>query len=101
MKKKRRRSDKATAQRYHARQRALERYGLDLTDDDLEVLVRRVQAGTDVTLFDKQSHRVTTWIMNVRGITCRVVYDKTRKTIVSFLPLPPPNELPELTQAAN
>lgn len=79
---------KTRAQRIHARRRALERYELDLNRHDLREVVESIQAGK-ATFVRRQSLRVSIWEVTVKGQACRVVYDKLRKTIVTFLPLDP------------
>lgn len=78
--------DKAQSQAKHAKRRALERYDLELSDRDLREIVRLIQAGkAQKTL--KQSHRVTVCWLQFQGKTIKVVYDKSRKSIASFLPM--------------
>jgi uncharacterized protein YjhX (UPF0386 family) len=95
------RKGKAKAQRLHAKRRGAERYGLNLSNDDLAQIVRLIQEGK-ATLIEKQSNRVTIFDVEmarcyndephtctdctVRRVTTRVVYDKERKQIASFLP---------------
>ena len=95
---------KSRAQRHHAKARGAERYGLVLTNDDLKGIVQDIQRGK-ATLVEKQSRRVTIFDVTVwrpamepYGALCReiegvqvpvvarVVYDKERGQIASFLP---------------
>ena len=77
--------DKAKAQRRHAKTRALQRYDLDLSREDLEELVRQIQLGKAEFIL-RQSCRVSFFAVELRGQKFPVVYDKQRKTIVTVLP---------------
>lgn len=76
-----RRGSKRKAQLRHAKVRALERYGITVGNRTLAEMVQDIQQGR-AEFLERQSLRVTLW--RVRGY--KVVYDRTRKTIVSFLP---------------
>lgn len=81
---------KAASQFRHAARRAQERYGLDLNKDRYRQLCQFVQDGHGECL-GKQSNRLTVWriVVPLDGgihLTCNVVYDKQRHTIVTFLP---------------
>lgn len=65
--------------------RAAQRFGLRLNRHQLRELVQRVQRG-DGRCVARQSLRVSEWEMLVQGQLVRVIYDKTRKNIVTFLP---------------
>jgi hypothetical protein len=79
---------KKVAQRRHAKRRAAERYGLELNRHDMRTLVEQIQHG-DAEFIERQSLRVSVWWVTVGGKRCRVVYDRLRKTIVTFLPEEP------------
>lgn len=79
------RGSKAKGQRIHAKRRALERYDLDLNRHQMDELVRMIQRGQG-RLLEKQSLRVSTFELNAFDKILYVVYDKHRKTIVTFLP---------------
>lgn len=76
---------KSVCQRIHAKRRAEERYALELNRDDLRNIVQRIQQN-QATHVEKQSHRVSVFDLTYNNIDVRVVYDKNRKTIVTFLP---------------
>lgn len=80
-----RRRSKAKCQEKHARSRALERYALDLSGEDLLDMVAQIQDGRG-TFIMRQSHRVSLFAVTVRGELVPVVYDRNRKTIVTVLP---------------
>lgn len=79
------RSSKAQTQRRHAIRRAHERHGLQLTRQDLNDIVRQIQSDK-ATFVERQSLRVSLFDVVVHERSVRVVYDRQRKTIVSFLP---------------
>jgi hypothetical protein len=90
---------KLRAQRKHAKRRALERYGLGLGRSDIAEVVKKIQAG-EAVFVEKQSGRVSVWDVEVGGKTARVVYDKLRKNIATFLPSagePPRVDLAEVS----
>jgi len=80
---------KARQQYRHAKNRAFERYGLCVSDDDLETLVREIQAGKTEHVF-RQSQRVSIFKAHFKDKDVQVVYDGQRKTIVTFIPLDDP-----------
>jgi hypothetical protein len=80
-----RRNDKQRAQRAHAKRRAAERFDLNLNRHDLAKLVQDIQLGRGVFV-ERQSHRVSVWNVAIGERRVNVVYDKLRKTIVTFLP---------------
>jgi len=85
--------NKAQCQRVHAKKRALERYDLDLNRDALEEIVSRIQNGVGIKMVLKQSLRISHYEMTVQEKLVRVVYDRSRKTVVTFLPLIPATDI--------
>ena len=90
-------SRKADAQTAHAMRRCHDRYGIYISEEGLRDLVRSIQAGRCKHV-KSQSHRISVFdcpinvsksyrgLLNYREIIdVRVVYDKERKTIVTFL----------------
>lgn len=81
---------KASAQYLHAKKRALERYGIELTKDRYRALCQDIRLGAG-TCLGRQSLRVSVWRITVfmqekPSVICNVVYDTSRGTIVTFLP---------------
>jgi len=76
---------KEVAQRFHAKKRARQRYGIDLPTVVQAAIVKRIQRGQGRWL-KTQSNRVTHWAVEWEGQTIPVVYDKIRKQIVTVLP---------------
>lgn len=77
---------KKNGQIKHATQRALERYGIELTQHKRETMIKMIQTGK-AKIVRKQSHRVSIFSLIFEEKEVIVVYDKERKNIASFLPL--------------
>lgn len=77
--------DKKDSQLAHARRRALERFGVVLTEHDERELVRTIRAGK-AGVVERQSHCITLHRVTLPGGEVAVaVYDSKRGVIVSFL----------------
>lgn len=70
----------------HAITRAKERYGLDLTENDLWDIAKRVKDG-DSVLVGKQTDASEVHMVKVNGIIVRCVVSKGRERIITFLPV--------------
>lgn len=79
---------KKYSQRAHAKRRALERFGIELTKDVRRTLVQAIQKG-EARFRARQSLRITHWIVEYQGKELPVVYDRQRHEIVTVLPAPP------------
>jgi len=77
---------KLHSQRRHAKRRASERYDLHLNRMDLKQLVTKIQ-NSDGKFVESLSLRTAVWLLEHEGKPVKVVYDRNRKTIVTFLPL--------------
>jgi hypothetical protein len=83
--KRRRRRDKHKALRTHSFRRAVERYGLDLTDELRQEIIGKIQANKSKAV-ESQSNRVTIHDVELdSGQTVRVAYDKSRGELITFL----------------
>lgn len=76
---------KANAQRYHTVKRASERFGLYLSDSNVTDIVKFIQSNK-ATFLERQSNRVTVWLMALEGINIVVVYDSQRKELAILYP---------------
>lgn len=76
---------------YHARKRAMERIGIDLTPQLRDQLIRDIQEGRCKFLW-RQSNRLTVWRVFFNGKKYLAIYDSHRHTIVTFLYTKPPRE---------
>lgn len=75
---------KRVSQQIHARRRAIERLGLKLGPEDLERVAKFIQSGK-AEFIERKSQRVSLHGVSLNGIDCVAVYDKFRKTVVTFL----------------
>lgn len=78
---------KTQSERIHAKQRAKERYDLDLNRHDLQAIVDIIQDNRSAEFVRATSLRVSVFKLPYKGKLVCVAYDKMRKTIVTFLPL--------------
>lgn len=78
------RKPKADTQKKHARLRALQRYGFELTGG-LESKLKTLMAEGKTTLVERQSLRVTVHDVELDGKELRFVYDSKRHQVVTFL----------------
>lgn len=74
--------------RRHACQRALEREGIQVGKHSLHAAVRDIQNARG-KFVRRRSLRVTEWLVDILGSERRVLYDKERKEIITFLPQKP------------
>ncbi len=72
---------KIQALRLHAKRRALERYNFDLNRNTRKEIIAGIQQNK-YKFLERTSNRTTVWL--VHGM--RVVYDKSRKELITFLP---------------
>lgn len=79
-----RRQNKVFAQQKHARSRAIQRFDVELSNDDLRVLVSLIQAGKAIFI-ERQSNRITVFSILFKGKVLYPVYDSSRKSIATFL----------------
>jgi hypothetical protein len=75
---------KRKAQLVHAKRRALERFGIELSRKSIERIVADIQAGR-ASFLRKQSGRVSLFEIELESCLMVVAYDKTRKSIVTCL----------------
>jgi hypothetical protein len=76
---------KEVAQRHHAKLRAEERYGLHLSNSDLNGIKNQIQEGT-AQFMERQTNRVSVFSVTMNNCSMPVVYDNQRHQVVSFLP---------------
>ncbi len=72
--------------RIHARQRAIQRYGVSISDAKRRKIINLIHSGRTGQFVKRHSLRVTEWEIPLDGETFRVLYDKKRKDIATFLP---------------
>lgn len=79
---------KGKSQTAHALRRASQRLGLSLNERDLLDVIQDIQSGKYKCL-QVQSNRVSKFKVTIKGVEVVAVYDKLRKTLVTFLELNP------------
>lgn len=77
-----RRIGKTRAIDRHLDRRAGERLGFELSGGTKRELVARIQSGR-ATFLRRTSWTRTVWRSDIDGVSCIMVYDKTRKQIVT------------------
>ncbi len=75
---------KSTSQKIHAVKRHKERYGFSISESDYNAIVNLVKLGNSKFLFS-QSNRTSFRTVSFNSKQYFIVYDKIRKTIVTFL----------------
>lgn len=78
------REPKAESLRRHASRRAIQRYGMSISKEEHDQLVKQVQAG-QTDCIEQQSHRISVHEAQMNGQTIRFAYDKKRGVIVTYL----------------
>lgn len=76
---------KAVSQREHFHRRVSGRFGLELDGEDRRRIIEDIQRGR-AKFVDRQSLRVTRWLITREGVEFIVVYDSRRKELVTALP---------------
>ena len=76
--------NKGKAQRKHAMSRAHTRLNFTLTNADYDAIVQGIHDNR-YTLVEKQSNRVSKFLVKMKGDEFVVVFDKKRDTIITFL----------------
>jgi hypothetical protein len=70
----------------HAKERALERFGLDLSEYEMFTMVDMIMTNhPDVKLIGRQSNYRTVWKIRWEGCNLFAVYNSKQKVIATFL----------------
>lgn len=77
---------KKKSQVQHAQKRAAQRYGVTVGSKTYKQLCSRIQKNKDCVFLQRQSNRVSMFAVKMNEEWVPVIYDKTRHTIVTFLP---------------
>lgn len=83
--KKKRRTKKANS-RAHFSKRTQERFLVAMNRDQQREIVNKIQ-DNKAEFYDRQSLRVTRWVVEINGKKAIVVYDAKRKVLVTAMPL--------------
>jgi hypothetical protein len=78
-------SSKKVCQRIHAKRRLEERFGFTVNRHEFRELVQQITSGKAEHL-ESQSNRVSIKAVTFKGKKIAVAYDKSRQTIITFLP---------------
>ncbi len=70
----------------HSKERALERYGLKLNHSDIQKAIAKI-SGKKAVFIRRRSWRVGEWVVEVRGESLRVLYDKNHHCLATVLPM--------------
>lgn len=79
------RRTKKACQTIHAKKRALERYGVELSTHDIKNMVDIIKKG-QATFLEKQSDRISVFEVAYLDKAFKVCYDRKRKSIATCLP---------------
>ena len=79
------RNSKEKNQRYHAKVRMLQHYGIQLTNLDLMKMAEIYRHNPDVAILHRQSNRVVKAVIPYKGDVYPIVYDKIRHQLVTIL----------------
>jgi len=77
---------KKANQRSHFDSRSLLRLGFILTQETKNRIMEDIREGRSV-IIERKSHRASLHQVDINGMSCAVVYDKTRKELVTIYPL--------------
>ena len=77
--------NKKKASTVHLKRRFYERYNLEITNQDIKEMVRKIQ-NQQAEFIERQSNRITIWKLQFRDKDYTIVYDKVRKSIVTVFP---------------
>jgi hypothetical protein len=87
--------DKKEALRIHARNRAKERYGISYNRHDRRNIIDMIEKNDiEVIFVKKESKRVSVYYVRYKDQDLKIVYDRNRMEIVTFL-TPDANERQE------
>lgn len=84
-KKAKKKGNKARNQNYHAKLRALQRFGVALNNDDLGRMAEVYRHDPSTTILYKQSNTRIKAIITYRGEAYPIIYDKTRHQLATVL----------------
>lgn len=84
MAKKRLRMTKTACLRKHAKKRALTRFNMLLLRKDFNTIIKTIHTNKAL-LLERQSNRVSRWVLEYQGVLMQVVYDRQRRTVVTLM----------------
>jgi energy-coupling factor transporter ATP-binding protein EcfA2 len=78
-------SHKKKNQAIHTQKRALERFNIEISKNDIAIMIEQIKSGKSEPV-KKVSNRVTKHIVVIRDKRMLVIYDKIRKSIATCMP---------------
>lgn len=84
-KRRRKNINKANSLLRHSKRRASERYGVNIGRAGLWDIVNKIRSGRAIFI-RKETNRISEWKVEHGGVLMRVIYDRRRKMVVTFLP---------------
>jgi hypothetical protein len=75
--------NKRRARKAHLIRRARERFGLELTNEDLIAIKRQITAQSAVCLREGTTSEV--WLVHYQGVYMRAAYDPLRNQMTTFM----------------
>ena len=72
-------------ERIHTKKRLKQRYDVELNRHDIREIVWKIQKQDGILLRDQPSNR-SVWMVDYKGATYKVVYDRVTKTLATVLP---------------
>ncbi|KKM06927.1 hypothetical protein LCGC14_1739070 [marine sediment metagenome] len=78
--------NKKNSQRVHARRRAKLRYGIKLSRQRVQEIIKKIQRGRS-KFVKRTSNTKSVFYVTCGDVKMKVVYDSKRKSIVTVLPL--------------
>lgn len=69
----------------HAGLRAAQRYGIYFGEEEHQEAVRQIKR-QEAKFVERQSIRVTVWIVEIEDVKMKVCYDSQRKAVITCLP---------------
>jgi hypothetical protein len=80
-------NSKKKSETIHAQKRAMERYGIKLNSKIRIAIIKAIQSGEHISA-QKLTNRITEHTLELEdGTKIKVLYDKSRHNIVTFLPI--------------
>lgn len=79
------RRKKTKNQKHHSRLRALQRFGIGLTNNDLDKMADIYRHSPDTVILRKQSNRVVKALIDYNRTVFPIIYDKERHQLATIL----------------
>ena len=77
--------NKKAAQKLHAKKRARQRFNVEINKKDYNEIIKGIQSGK-FPFVKSLSNRLSVFKITLNNTEANVLYDKSRKTLVTFMP---------------